>query len=228
MSKPPYIDPPGYYGPEVYDARHPEAWFEGSVVAHEYGHLVHYWQWDGFGKWASFCYGGESAPCDEGGAPEYVLAAFKEGWADFIRKVVWNGLNNGDGYGCDNIETRSPQGSPYPTPPATASLATIGRRWIPDVEQSLCDIWDNNGDSATYGSTTYTDTSNTSLVDMVSHLNLVWILRPDQHSDITSASTFGPTDTATTPIGICEFVGDRANNSAWITALKVNGIDCGL
>jgi hypothetical protein len=43
-----------------------------------------------------------------------------------------------------------------------------------------------------------------------------------------SASTFGPSDTATTPIGICEFVDRRAGNASWIQALKVSGIDCGL
>jgi hypothetical protein len=223
LNKPPYYDPPPFRGPETYNARSPEAWFGGSVVAHEYGHLVHYWQWDGFGKWTSFCYDGN---CDEGGDPEYVLAAFKEGWAEFIEKVVWDGLGNGFGTGCDNIETRSPIGSPYLTPPAIPTLATIGRRWIPDVEEALCDLWDANQDSAHYGLATYDDTANTSLVSLVAHLAFVW--GSIDQADIKNADTFGPNDTATTPFGICEFVDRRANNASWIEALKVSGIDCGL
>jgi hypothetical protein len=224
MNKPPYDDLPGFFGPETYNARVPEAWFEGSVVAHEYGHLVHYWQWDGFGKWTSFCY--DDASCDEGGAPEYVLAALKEGWAEFIEKVVWNGLGNGFGEGCDNIERDSPEGAPFATPGA---LSTIGRRWFPDVTEALCDLWDTGADSTGYNNVVYSDTSSTPLAEMVSHLELVWILATGaQRSEIMSASTFGPSDTATTPIGICEFVDRRAGNASWIQALKVSGIDCGL
>jgi hypothetical protein len=216
--------PAGHYAPEVYNARQPEAWFEGSIVPHEYGHLVHYWQWDGFGKWASYCY--QDPACEEDGAPEYVLTALKEGWADLVKRVVWNGIDTGSG--CDNIDTRSPMGAPYPTPPAVASLNTIGRRWISDVEQTLCDIWDANpnSESATYGSVTYTDTANTSLVDMVTHLGLMWnLVTGPQKSEIMGATKDNPT---TTPIGICDFVGERTNNAAWVNALKVNGIDCGL
>lgn len=224
MPKPPWIDPPGYFGPEVYDARDPEAWFQGRVVAHEYGHLVHYWQWDGFGKWTSYCYEDD---CEEGGAPEFTLAAFKEGWADFIDSVVWNAIPNGSG--CDNIEARSPSGAPYPTPPATANLSTIGKRWMPDVEQALCDLWDSSVDVATYGGVAYDDHASTSLVDLVSHLELIWTLATaTQRSEIMSASTFGPTDTATTPLGICHFVDERSGNASWIEALKVTGIDCEL
>jgi hypothetical protein len=225
MSKPPYLDLPGFYGPEVYDARQPEAWFHGRVVAHEYGHLVHYWQWDGFGKWTSFCY--DDAACEEGGAPEFTLAALKEGWADFIDSVVWHAIPNGSG--CDNIESRSPSGAPYPEPPDTATLSTIGRRWMPDVEQALCDLWDSEVDAATYGGITFDDHASTSLVDLVSHLGWVWISATStERAEITGATTFGPTDTATTPLGICNFVELYPNNASWIEALKVTGIDCGL
>jgi hypothetical protein len=225
LSKAPYFDPPGYFAPEVYNARSPEAWFKGAVVAHEYGHLIHYWQWDGYGKWTSYCYADPA--CESGGAPEFTLAAFKEGWADFIDSVVWHDIPNGSG--CDNIEQRSPSGAPYPTPPATASLNTIGRRWYPDVEQALCDLWDGDADVAVYGGVAYDDVANTSLVELVDQVGAVWSsATASERSEIQSASTFGPTDTATTPLGLCNFVELRANNAAWIEALKMTGIDCGL
>jgi hypothetical protein len=215
------IDPPPYLA-DTYDARDPEAWFEGSVVAHEYGHLVHYWQWDGYGKWTSFCYEDD---CDEGGAPEYVLAALKEGWAEFIERVVWNGISTGSG--CDNIDTRSPSGAPYTTPPG--ALSKIGRRWMPDVEEALCDLWDGMVDNAQYGTTTYYDTVSTPLAELVAHLGLLWDLSPQHHLNIILASSFDGEDgtiTATAPVGICELVNTRANNAAWLTALMTTGIDC--
>ena len=36
--------------------RKPDKWIDGSEALHEYGHLVHYWAWSGFGKWWSYSF----------------------------------------------------------------------------------------------------------------------------------------------------------------------------
>jgi hypothetical protein len=213
------FDPPPYRGPEVYSARSPEVWVGEGSVAHEYGHLVHYWQWDGYGKYVDYCY--NESPCAEGGAPEYPLAAFKEGWASFISRAVYNGVGLDSG-ACETLENRSQTGA------SGSVLNTIGQRWIPDVEQTLCDFWDRAVDRQVFGGVPYSDTAQTPLKELVDHLWQIWIgASSPERADIIGTS-FKGSDAATAALGLCRFVGKRPNNTSWIGALGVNGIDCGL
>jgi len=213
------FDPEPYRGPEVYSARNPEVWVGEGSVAHEYGHLVHYWQWDGYGKYVSYCY--KDAACAEGGAPEYPLAAFKEGWADFISRVVYNGVGLTSGT-CETLERRSPTGA------TNNALSTVGERWIPDVEQTLCDLWDDAADQKTFSNVQYSDTARVPLKELVDHLWQIWIgASSPERADIRGTG-FAPDDAATAALGLCRFVKERPNNTSWIEALRVNGIDCGL
>jgi hypothetical protein len=223
MTDPPPLkngfDPPPFRGPEVYSARKPEVWVGEGSVAHEYGHLVHYWQWDGYGKYVDYCY--NDPACGEGGAPEFGLAAFKEGWADFVSRVVYSGVGLTGG-ACETLELRSPTGA------TNGVLNTIGRRWIPDVEQTLCDLWDGNVDRRGFSTIQFSDTAQVSLSELVDHLWQIWIgASSPERDDITSATTFAPGNAATAALGLCRFVEERPNNTSWIGALGVNGIDCG-
>lgn len=201
-------------------------WIPGSETTHEYGHLVHYWEWDGVGKYHSFCMdsdgdgeldtidedghdtdgdGDGRKECDEGGDEtgvqrEYAGAAFKEGWASFVTRVTFEGANTG--HSCGSIHDRAPTAYSFRrfdnslVCPAGAATCVEGRHFIGDVERALCEIYDGDSD----------DTLDLTFADMVDTLRLVWTTAdPADREEVREASTFGIHDTAIVPLGICRF-----------------------
>lgn len=213
------------------------SWIDGSEVTHEYGHLIHFWQWEGFGKWQSFCkdsdgdgeldvvnndgveddtdFNGDDVPddgdfrheCSEGRDEntgelqrEHAGAAFKEGWANFISRVTFEGANTG--HSCGTIQSQTPTAPSFRlfnnalACPAGAATCIEGRHFIEDVEQALCEVYDGDGD----------DTLNLTFADMIDTLQFVWSLAdPADRQEVIDADTFGIHDTAVVPLGICRF-----------------------
>ena len=230
-------------GDSDYDRLHPEDWVDGSTVAHEYGHLVHYWAWGGVGKWASFCM--KDQDCDEStSTKEYALAAFKEGWADFISRVTYDDESSAANT-CATAESIAPLGctsNKYP-------LCGDGRYYITDVRSTLCDMWDSKttrNDTAKWGKRTsdpnvlvpltYTDTAQAGIFTLRSALVKMWDeARSDEKKEIREANAFdsnGKNNTAIVPLGLCRFtqalIGGSQTKADVESALQVNGIDCSL
>jgi len=216
-------------GDNDYDARHPETWLRGDEASHEYGHLVHFWAWGGVGKWASFCY--EDEACDERiDTPEYTLAAFKEGWAEFISHMTYQDEKD-VADSCAKVESDAAAGCD--SKGGAASLCKSGRRYIVDVKHTLCDLWDGDADSARWGAKVYRDDTSIDLATLRSGLVKLWNgASDDERKDIEKADSFGPHDTATVPLDLCRFVPLLKSSSVSLDSLKatlgVNGIDCGL
>lgn len=226
-------------GDSDYEPLHPEDWIDGGTVAHEYGHLVHYWAWDGVGKWASFCM--RDADCDESSATkEYAQAAFKEGWADFIRRVTYDEEPSAANT-CATADIIAPLGCTSNKLP----LCSEGRYYITDVRSTLCDMWDSRKDTAKWGKRTsdphvlvpieYTDIAQAGIYTLRSALVKMWNeASANEKKEIREATAFDPKagKTATTPLGLCRFsqalIGGSQTKVKVESALAVNGIDCGL
>ena len=135
-------------GDDDYRPLHPEDWVDGYTVAHEYGHLVHYWAWGGVGKWASFCM--KDQDCEESSATkEYAQAAFKEGWASFVGRMTYDDEPSAANT-CATAENSAPLGCTSNRSP----LCTDGRYYITNVRSTLCDMWDGHKDTAKWGKRT--------------------------------------------------------------------------
>jgi hypothetical protein len=225
-------------GDDDYTPRHPETWIDGSTVAHEYGHLVHYWAWGGVGKWASFCKNDQE--CDESSATqEYAQAAFKEGWAEFISRMTYDDEPSAANT-CLSADKIAPLGCTSNKLP----LCREGRYYITDVRSTLCDMWDNTKDSGKWSKrtndpkvlvpVTYVDTAQASLYTLRSALVKMWDdASAAEKKEIREANAFddkGRNRTAITPLGLCRFtkalIGGSQTQADVESALQVNGIDC--
>ena len=216
----------------------PDRWFDGSVVAHEYGHLVHYWQWDGNGKWVSYEFDsdndGQIDQLDEDGndmendgdnldeeassseTREYVIAALKEGWAELVEHVTFDGT--GSPSACDAVETDPAQEC---TGPATC---TNNRHFYGDVKHALCDLYD--GSRNTEGG----DTVALSIRTLADTLAEIWDNQPANAADVASATINNRT---TASFGMCDIARriinrGSATRTAMIDTLAQSLLDCGL
>lgn len=225
-------------GDDDYRPLHPEDWVDGYTVAHEYGHLVHYWAWGGVGKWASFC---KDQDCEESTATkEHAQAAFKEGWASFVGRMTYNAEPSAANT-CATAETIAP----LACNPERSPLCKEGRYYITDVRSALCDMWDGNKDTARWPRQTripdvmewveYTDTAQIGLYSLRSALVKMWNeASDDERREIREAKAFDPNEgkTAATSLGLCRFaqalIGGSHTRAAVEAALHVNKIDCGL
>jgi hypothetical protein len=236
----------------LYQNRNPDNWIDGYEVAHEYGHLVHYWQWGGFGKWQSFCFDSDGDghvdrltangvdfdfglsgdgdfvdECKESSSQrEYAGTAFKEGWAKFIARVTFEGANTG--WSCASLNGRTPIAPGFrlvdgQVCPAGATTCSQGRHFYDDVEHALCEIWDGDSD----------DTLQVPLTDLVESLGFMWTKGDAYRSGIINANSFGPTDTSTAPLGLCELAEHLVEHLGLAradvrSALRQAKIDCNL
>lgn len=215
-------------GASSFAPRVPTGWAPGSGVAHEYGHLTHYWRWESHGKWTSFCYdsdGDGDDDCDESYAEkEYAVAAFKEGWADFIAHVTFD--QTGSSLGCDTIERDDPRGC------SLTGLCPTGRHYIGDVSQVLCDLWDSAGETSTHGGAVSSDSRSDSLTLLSNTLAAVWnTATSGDRDDFEDASRHHDFE-ATAPLGICEFAQRMVDNGqselSIEAALAQSSLDCSL
>jgi hypothetical protein len=219
----------------------PATWVSGAVTAHEYGHLTHYWAWGGLGKWTDleFDSDGDGVTSDDlaydGDSREYTIAAFKEGWAEFVRRVTFDGANVG--LSCASIENRSLVAPEFElfdgTPVCSASAATCtqGRHIIEDVEQVLCDLWDPADANPTLGVSD--DRLALSLVDLQDNLASVMAnASADEQLDVIFATGFTPSTGADAPLGICRFaeelVAGGVSESLLVETLASDFLDCNL
>jgi len=219
-------------------------WIDGREPAHEYGHLLHFWEWGGYGKWVSYSYDsdgdghidtasdsdgdgvndvdvdGDGDLVDETAEStstrEWNNAAFKEGWANFIAGVTFDGT--GSPRGCDLRTT---------THGATAGTITEdGKHWIDDVQVALCEVWDNTAQTVRRNGIDYRDNSNFTLNEMLDGLGRVWN-ETDYQSLVTSATQSNPL--GTNVLGVCALMGKLYDSDpALPNALAVIGLDCDL
>jgi hypothetical protein len=220
----------------------PSDWLDGDEAAHEYGHLTHFWAWGGVGKWSSFCYdsdGDGTGDCDESYSDrEYPIAAFKEGWAQFIRRVTFDGANVG--LSCASIDHATPDaplfvdGNGDPVCALTSSLVcTQGKYFADDVEQALCDLYDP---VETDNPSLNDDRLQISLLDLQDNLTRMWTeASGPERSDVLDASahhSFNAPYAATASLGLCWFAQnlvDSGIDRALLTeTLGATWIDCGL
>ncbi len=117
----------------------PTEWYEGSSAAHEYGHLVHYWQWDGNGKWVSYAFdvNGDGDISDEEAeqsseTPEHTIAALKEGWAELVEHWTFEGTESPSR--CSAVENDGAMQCHGPV------SCRINRQFTVDVKHALCDL----------------------------------------------------------------------------------------
>ncbi|MEZ4400823.1 MAG: hypothetical protein R3B06_12435 [Kofleriaceae bacterium] len=238
--------------PSLYQARNPQTWVGGDEAVHEYGHLLHYWRWDGFGKWQSFCFdsdgdgwidqvdaqgrdidfgltgdGDGADECAESSEQrEHPGAAFKEGWANFIRRVTFDGANVG--LSCGSMNGRTSRASTFalgdgtPVCPVAGVPCEAGKHFAGDVEHALCEIWDGDLD----------DTLHASLSDMLDAVANMWdVADVSVQADLEAADSFGPGRTAIVPMGLCKFTG-RLRRHVGVaqadidSALAVAGVVC--
>jgi hypothetical protein len=224
-------------GDDDYDSHQPEAWIDGYEVAHEYGHLVHYWAWGGVGKWTDFCY--LDKDCEErADTQEYALAAFKEGWASFVGRMTYNDEASAADT-CAKVETDAPLGCIR----GKSLLCGEGRHYITDVREALCDLWDSNQDTAKWGQPgpsdhvlvpiEYTDTAQAGIYTLRSALVKMWAgASADEKKDVRQATSYEHGHTATVPLDLCRFsqalIGGNISRPSVESALAVNGIQCNL
>ncbi len=149
-----------------------DLWVNGKTPAHEYGHLVNYWQWDGVGKWSDYCFDSDGDShvdqLDASGAVdldgdgdlvdecaeslaqrEYATNTLKEGWAQFFFRMTFT---DGGVGGCEVIEKNVPRADTFTD--FTGALVCKsgqtckqGRHFYDDVAQVLCDLWDTPADT---------------------------------------------------------------------------------
>jgi hypothetical protein len=216
-------------GDNDYDARQPEDWVDGHSSAHEYGHLVHYWAWNGFGKWTDFCFQGDCA--ESLSTPEYPYAAFKEAWAEFVSHFAFDG-ESGVQNTCSAVENDPPVGCNGPGKSAT--LCSNGRRYIVDVKHALCDLWDGSRDSALWSGSRHYDDNQISFYTMRQALHNMWsTAEPAYKQEVIAAYAFEGKGAAKPPLGLCNYAGALVDLGAGTleairSTLAVNGIDCGL
>jgi hypothetical protein len=122
-------------------------WYRGTIVMHEYGHIVNYRAWDGHGKSVSYCFNNWPA-CEElWHTAEYTSAAFKEGWAEFVWHAALEGHNSAsetdDPWGCGAAAYDTMATDVCPGPEACGD----GHRVIENVSHALCDWYDEVDDN---------------------------------------------------------------------------------
>lgn len=196
-------------------------WLDGDVEMHEYGHLLHYWEWANQGKWVSYAYdsnGDGFVTPDETeesySQQEYANAAFKEGWADFVAGVTLD--NTGSWLGCDGLETGNDQACP-------GGICPQGRHYFSDVTSVLCDLWDTESDCETRGGVEYCDTTDLTVNEMLDALHDVWIHASQTDRDIViDADANDPAILGT--FGVCTLFDELSNVGE---TFKVSGLDCG-
>jgi hypothetical protein len=224
----------------------PTEWFDGGDVAHEYGHLVHYWQWDGNGKWVSYSFDhdgdghidfvdepivpggpgvdlnldGDTHDVDEsaerGDTRENTIAALKEGWAGFVEAFTFD--RTGSPGGCDKVERAAPMECVGP------AACEIGERYMFDVKHVLCDLADSTGN------TEAGDTIALSIRVLTDTLAEVWDNHPVHAQEVMGAE---PGSETTAPFGICDIARrivnrGSATQTAVENALEQTLLDCNL
>lgn len=236
------INAPGVRGDEDLPVRVPTRWFDGSDAAHEYGHLVNFWQWDGNGKWVQYDYDadgdghvdkikkeddgtitdkdGDGDNVDEeaesSSTREYANAALKEGWANFVQNYTFDGTGSPDA--CDDNERDRPQECAGP------ATCTIGRHYIGDVAKTLCDMVDSSANTESG------DTVAVSVRTMTDTLREMWVNSPNKAADVAGASRTFPTNSG---FGVCDVAKRLVNRGTTTTTvmrdmLAQTLLDCGL
>ena len=106
-------------------------WPTGGLIPHEYGHVVHLRAWD------DDAYGWNGiGRAWNGSQIQSARLAFKEGWAQFIKRIILDGQE-----GCnDNYDANDSTGQ------ALRGTAGQGERWVPNVAKTLCDWRDTTND----------------------------------------------------------------------------------
>ena len=231
------VNAPGIRGTNN-PVRSPLTWFDGSDVAHEYGHLVHYWQWEGNGKWVAYNFDhdgdGDVDTVDEDGndtdgdgddldeeassssTREFTIAALKEGWAEFVEHVTFDGT--GSPSACEQVETDP---AAECTGPATCE---IGRRYYGDVKHALCDLYDGSRNTES------NDTVALSIHVLVDALAEIWDNHPADAADVANATSNNKTSA---PFGVCDVARrivnrGSATRTAATNALAQSLLECNL
>ena len=224
----------------------PTDWFDGTDVAHEYGHLVHFWQWEGFGKWVSYefdhdgdghidlvdepiipggpgvdlNFDGDTDDVDEsaerGDTREHTIAALKEGWAGFVEAFTFDRTSSPTG--CDQIE-RAPA-----TECVGPASCEIGEHYMFDVKHVLCDLADSSGN------TEAGDTVALSIRVLTDTLGEVWGNHPVWAQEVRDAEPDSGTDAPFSICNIARRIVDRgsATETAIENALEQTLLDCNL
>jgi hypothetical protein len=109
------------------------AWVDGKTPAHEYGHIMMQRAWDGSYGFKGV---GISAGDDEKAPSQQI--AFKEAWAEFIARVVFQPTRGCDRPGFDdnaNTKLNGPLGE--------------GAQWRDNIIKALCDWYNARDDDDT-------------------------------------------------------------------------------
>jgi len=208
--------PDGDSAPQTFDR-----WVDSYHVAHEYGHLVHYWQWEGTGKYVDYCYN-ETRPlypalCGESDPQgEYAINAFKEGWANFIRDITFEGTGSTEAHTCAD----------------SGYVVLGGRHFIDDVEHALCNLRTAPDDrpDPNIPFALVAQTYAVSLLELNDAVADMWWAEP-RRTEVKNSTSFLPG--ASTPLGICELArqlagADPTHVDDLETRLALNSIDCNL
>ncbi len=222
-------------------------WSSGSTVFHEYGHLVNYRAWSGYGKYVDYNYVGcvdDNGDCTgEYDNEEYASAAFKEPWANFIKRVTLNELvptvDTLDYGGCAFWDGEHSARSWDNDDDAAVTICnepvacTLGDRSPGAVEHALCDLFDDHVDEPEpmvfKGSDAIGDET---LSGIITDLESTWSAAAQWRRDAYVDAADGG-DRVKTGLGICELAARRVarvpgDRTAVDNLMKKNGIDCGL
>ncbi len=244
-------------GTEDTDGSVPTEWGGHKTVFHEYGHLINYRAWEGYGKYVDYGFADcnkdtdgdgvdDLADCSgEADSAEFAAAAFKEQWANFIRRLVLNEVRPTvetlDYYGCAfwesggsnnslSYDNGDSDASAVCTPPLACDL---GDRSPGAVLHTLCDLFDDHVDSNAAPTFRGSDTlGDETLSGLVTDLENTWKNGASWRSDAYIDATGGG-DAVKSGFGICELLAQRvarlpSQRSAVDSLLRLNGIACPL
>jgi hypothetical protein len=133
-------------GPDQIHIPMPATWVKGTGVVHEFGHALHMRTWDGTTGTCGDCPGGQYARDGDDtwgrASREYPHAAFSEGWANFVRRVVDDSCSEIDvNDGANPVYSAS---GPYPF-----RNISDGKSYAGNVTKLLCDWYDLDSDDDT-------------------------------------------------------------------------------
>lgn len=223
-------------------------WGAHSTVFHEYGHLVNYRAWEGYGKYVDYNY---AACIDDAGDctgeydnEEYASAAFKEPWANFVKRVVlnevtpstetldyggcafWDGVHSARSWDNDDDAAVTLCKEPI--------ACSLGDRSPSGVEHALCDLFDDHVDEPNPLTFKGTDlVGDETLTGIITDLERTWSDAAEWRREAYIDASEGRGDKVKTGLGICELAARRvarvpADRTNVDNLMKKNGIDCDL
>lgn len=214
----------------------PTSWGDHDTEFHEYGHLVNYRAWDGYGKYVDYefadCNAADGDCTGEQDNEEFVAAAFKENWADFMKRVVLNEVDAPDEtldeLSCDNVAFDNDDSG------ATSICFLIpcahGQRSPSAVEHTLCDFYDDRVDDNAAPSYAGADQQGIEeLTGIIDDLEAAWTVgNQDAYFDASPTA-----NRVRAGIGLCEIAAQRALRipsklGEIRDVLSLNGVDCDL